>query len=453
MTPMDPAKPKSNQRTHPHWGIRFGLLKCGTTLIGLVACQSCKDRLSNSQLASKPIAFSSSNPKDDSQSAGSQDPAIPPEQSNPRNRTKEPLAKFINQDRGNETPTADFRQVAEQLKPSVVSVISTLTPSSHQSKKNHVRRGIGSGLIVSSDGLVLTNDHVIASANRVDVELWNLERVQAKVLVADPLVDLALLHIEPTPTTLSPIQWREAPADVGMWVISVGHPFGLGFTITAGIISGTGRDFRDLQNPDGLASRGYWSFLQTDASINLGNSGGPLVDLHGRVVGVTTAVRQDGQGIAFAIPAPMATRFMQEVQQYGRLRHPWLGIHVDEVGPGVYSRRFSCVRVTKVAPKGPAAKAGLRPKDLILAVDNRPLARASQLAYYSQLAGVGSHLDLTIRRQVDPLSSEVDQYPEQNSDLNSKNNAQTALARSSDSHLSLRNEEEIRLSIVIGSDK
>ena len=195
----------------------------------------------------------------------------------------------------------------------------------------------------------------------------------------------------------------EADPVPGEWVMAVGQPFGLGHTVTVGVISGLHRDHADLGRPEGLRADGIWSFIQTDASINIGNSGGPLVDAEGAVVGVTTAVRSDGQGVAFATPAPMVRRFLEEAWTHGRVRKARLGIKADNSfvsadTDSALAGRGAVVRVTEVDETGPAAKAGLVEGDLILSIGGRPVERVSDVAYLTQLLGVGSRVQLTIKR-------------------------------------------------------
>ena len=166
----------------------------------------------------------------------------------------------------------------------------------------------------------------------MDVELANHDRVGATVVFADPLVDLALLRLDAPVEGLVALPLRTRTARPGEWVMAVGQPYALGNTVTVGVIGGLGRDYTDLGRPPGLRADGLWSFIQTDASINIGNSGGPLVDLDGAVVGITTAVRRDGQGLAFAIPAAMAQHFLSEVRTHERVRHARLGIRADNGG-------------------------------------------------------------------------------------------------------------------------
>ncbi len=295
----------------------------------------------------------------------------------------------------------DFARVAERLSPSVVTVISTV-PGKSTERQGKTRRGVGSGLLVSARGQVLTNEHVVVEASRVQVELSSRDRLDARVVHADPLLDLALLELDGVTTELPPVEFSDRDPTPGEWVMAVGQPFGLGHTVTVGVISGLGRDHADLGRPPGLRPDGVWSFIQTDASINIGNSGGPLVDADGKVVGITTAVRSDGQGLAFAIPAPMARRFLEEVWTYGRVRHARLGIKADNATEGELPGRGSVVRITEVDEAGPAAKAELAVGDFILAINDQPVSRVSDVAYLTQLYGVGSRLTMTVKRGTAP---------------------------------------------------
>lgn len=291
----------------------------------------------------------------------------------------------------------DFAQVAQQLSPSVVTVISTVGSRGPQGQRRTVH-GVGSGMLVSARGQILTNEHVVAGSSRVQVELSTRARLDARIIYADPLLDLALLELDGLEGELRPVQFSERDPTPGEWVMAVGQPFGLGNTVTVGVISGLGRDHADLGRPPGLDSQGIWSFIQTDASINVGNSGGPLVDPDGTVVGIATAVRADGQGLAFAIPAPMARHFLQEVWIHGRVRHARLGMTVDDATEGELPGRGSVVLVKQVDPGGPAAEGGLQPGDFILGVGGDPVSRVSDVAYLVQLAGVGSQVSFSYKR-------------------------------------------------------
>jgi S1-C subfamily serine protease len=290
----------------------------------------------------------------------------------------------------------DFARVARQLSPSVVTVVATVQARTSGSRR--AVHGVGSGMLVSARGQVLTNEHVIAGSSRVEVELSTRARLPAHVVYADPLLDLALLEIDGLPGELTPVEFSGREPTPGEWVMAVGQPFGLGNTVTVGVISGLGRDHADLGRPPGLRPDGIWSFIQTDASINVGNSGGPLVDPDGKVVGIATAVRADGQGLAFAIPAPMARHFLEEVWIHGRVRHARLGMTVDDAVEGELPGRGTVVLVKQVEPGGPAAEGGLQPGDFILKVGGQPVVRVSDVAYIVQLAGVGSKVAFEYKR-------------------------------------------------------
>ncbi len=295
----------------------------------------------------------------------------------------------------------DFAQVAAKLSPSVVTVIATVKDR-NDDRRNKVVRGLGSGMIVTAQGQVLTNEHVIASATRIDVELSNGERIPARVLVAEPRLDLALLELEGDRRELEPVVFSERSPRPGEWVMAVGQPFGLGHTVTVGVISGLRRDHVDLGRPEGLRPDGIWSFIQTDASINIGNSGGPLVDADGRVVGITTAVRSDGQGLAFAVPAEMVRHFLAEAWTQGRVRLARLGIKAEDASAPEITGRGSAVRITQIDAGGPASKAGVLAGDFILAINDEPVHRVSDVAYLTQLHGVGARLTLSIKRNDEP---------------------------------------------------
>lgn len=292
----------------------------------------------------------------------------------------------------------DFAELAARLSPTVVSVVSALKP---EGKGGRPRRGVGSGMVVRADGQVLTNHHVIAEAVSFAIEYADGVRVAARLVYGDPRLDLALLAPEIVETNRTAATLSDRRPRPGEWVMAIGHPFGLGDTVTVGVISGLGRDHDDLGHPDGLDPEGVWSFIQTDASINLGNSGGPLVDLGGEVLGLTTAVRSDGQGVAFAVPAPMARKFLAEVWTHGRFRHARLGVDVGEL------EDRPAVRVLKVAPEGPGAAGGLRPGDLILAANDAPVRRVSDLAFLGRVSGVGAPLALQVQRGATRLAVQL----------------------------------------------
>lgn len=330
-------------------------------------------------------------------------PVAQPAQATPN---AEPAATPVSATAGPEAPRTpvgrtvvvpDFAKVVEAVGPSVVSVVSTVPGPGGEPM-----RGIGSGVIVSASGQILTNEHVIAGASRLEIELPDGGWHRAKLLAGDPLLDLALLQLDPPTENLPPAALHNANPRPGQWVMAMGHPYGLGNTVTVGVVSGLGRDHADLGRPPGLRPDGIWSFIQTDASINIGNSGGPLVDAEGRVLGISTAVRNDAQGVAFAVPAPMVRRFLDEIWTHGRVRHPRLGIRAENTEPGANGPGVTAVRVTQVEAGGPGALGGLQVGDIIISMDGGRVRRVSDVAYLTQLAGVGAKLDLAVRRGKEP---------------------------------------------------
>lgn len=223
------------------------------------------------------------------------------------------------------------------------------------------RKGLGSGFIFSADGYIVTNNHVVERATDINVNLQNGDSYKAQVIGTDPKSDLALLKIEPE-TKLPAVRFGNSDKlQIGDWVLAIGNPFGLGHTVTAGIISAKGRSL-------GLGS--YDNFLQTDAAINPGNSGGPLFNFEGEVIGVNTAIIAGGQGIGFAIPVNMAKNVVAQLRNSGKVVRGWIGVYVQQVTPELAEslglNGDGGALVADVAPEGPAAKAGLKRGDVII---------------------------------------------------------------------------------------
>lgn len=295
----------------------------------------------------------------------------------------------------NSSRLPDFQRMSTKLRPSVVSVITTGT------KDNQERWGMASGVVVGPDKYVLTNAHALQGATQIFVQHAKRPHLEAQLLAIEPRTDLALLKLKnATPeqrAQLVPITWSNSPPEAGQWAICMGHPYGLGHTVTVGVVSGGGRDFDDMGRPAGLDAKGWWSMLQIDAAINVGNSGGPVVDQQGQVIGIATAIRKDGQGLAFAIPSSMAQHFIQEVLRYGTMRVARLGATVEETGPQDVPGRLKSLKVISVAPQGPAQRAGLRNGDIVLSAGKRELHRLSGLSFEVQRRGVGARLSLKVR--------------------------------------------------------
>ena len=270
------------------------------------------------------------------------------------------------------------------------------------------QRGIGSGVIVSEDGIILTNYHVVGDADRVEVKLAGRDdTVEARVIGTDEQTDLAVLKIDVT--GLIPAELGDSGAlEVGDWVVAIGSPLGFEQTVTAGIVSAKGRA---LSSDPGA----YQDFIQTDAAINQGNSGGPLVDLQGRVVGINTAIAtQTGgwSGISFAIPIDMAESVMEKIISEGRVTRGWLGVRIqdlDENMAGSFGfEGTGGVLINDVDAGGPAAKAGLREGDIVLSLDAKPTRNIDELRDAVANLAPGSIAILEIYRDGAPRSLEVE---------------------------------------------
>ncbi len=260
-------------------------------------------------------------------------------------------------------------------------------------------QNLGSGVVVDAEkGYILTNHHVIANAERITVTLRDGRRLEARLVGADAETDLAVLQVKAEGLTAIPFGDSDR-LRVGDFVVAIGNPFGLGQTVTSGIVSALGRS--------GLGIEGYEDFIQTDASINPGNSGGALVNLRGELVGINTAILSPGGqpgniGIGFAIPINMARAVMAQLVEYGEVRRGRLGVHVQDLTPELarafgIGRRHGAV-ITQVLPGSPAAKAGLRPGDVVIEAEGRPVRRAADLRNTIGLLRAGTKVRLTVLR-------------------------------------------------------
>ena len=235
-------------------------------------------------------------------------------------------------------------------------------------------KGLGSGFIMSSDGYIITNNHVVRKAEEIEVILEGGKKYTAKIVGTDPVTDLALLKIDPEGSLPAVEIGDSSTLEIGDWVFAIGNPFGLGHTVTAGIVSAKGR---------ALGIGRYDNFIQTDAAINPGNSGGPLFDYEGRVVGVNTAVMARGQGLGFAIPVNMAKFVIEHLKVHGRVIRGWLGIMIQDITPEISEalgiNRDKGGLVSEVKEGSPAGKAGLRRGDVIVSVEGEKIPDAATL--------------------------------------------------------------------------
>lgn len=236
------------------------------------------------------------------------------------------------------------------------------------------QRALGSGIIISKDGYIVTNNHVIAGAQKIKVILSDGRTFKGRVVGADRKTDLALVRINAN--NLPALQFGDSDKiRPGDWVIAVGNPFGLEHTVTQGIISATGR---------AIGSGPYENFIQTDAPINPGNRGGPLVNMLGEVIGINTAIIKSGQGIGFAIPSNTAQRIVSQLKAKGKVTRGWIGVEVQSVTSGL-ARQFRLKEakgalVASVVHGGPADKAGVKRGDVIVSFDGKQISKVDDLA-------------------------------------------------------------------------
>jgi S1-C subfamily serine protease len=291
-----------------------------------------------------------------------------------------------------------LRSLSDEL----ASVVERAGPSVlHVRAMRERRPGVsgGSGVLVSPDGFALTNSHVVHGATAVEADTPEGRTLVADVVGDDPATDLAVLRL-PSDAPLACSTLGDSNAlRVGDVVLAVGSPYGLSFTVTAGIVSALGRTIRSQ-----AAGRMIEGVIQTDAPLNPGNSGGPLLDVEGRVVGVNTALLDGAQGLCFAVPSDTASFVLSEILRHGRVRRAWLGIGAeDAVLPAPVARREGLraprgVLVRHVEPGGPAGVAGLRPGDVLVRFDGRDVTNVADLHRVLDAGAIDRDLPLDVLR-------------------------------------------------------
>jgi serine protease DegQ len=319
-------------------------------------------------------------------------------------------------------PRESFAPAAQKVIPSVVNVFTqqkVRTPS-HPALEDPIFRyffgdrldprprevsNLGSGVIVSPNGYILTNQHVVEAADEIQIALADGQTLPAKVVGADPETDLAVLKIEAS--NLPAIVFADADSlKVGDWVLAVGNPFGVGQTVTAGIVSALGRTHLGINT--------FENFIQTDAAINPGNSGGALVDATGNLVGVNSAIysRTGGsQGIGFAIPVSIARQVMEQIIKSGSVTRGWVGVEVQDMTPEL-AESFSLkttegALIAGVLKGGPADTGGIRPGDILLAVNGKKVSDSASLLNLIAELQPGEAAQLTVARKQQSLDMKI----------------------------------------------
>jgi serine protease Do len=269
------------------------------------------------------------------------------------------------------------------------------------------RLGSGSGFIISADGYILTNDHVVENATRVTVTLTDRRQFEATVVGRDPNTDVAVLKVEAAGLPTVRIGNSDA-MEVGDWVLALGYPLSLGETVTAGIVSAKGKNLGIMrQNESAVAPLEH--FIQTDAAINPGNSGGPLVNLRGEAVGINSAIASPTgsySGYGFAVPIALAKRVADDLIRYGAVRRPRLAVEIRDVEPAdveVFGLRSADGSVVAVVQEGPAKSAGVRMGDVVVAVDGRPIRDTGDLMERIALRQPGDRVALDVIRYGETL--------------------------------------------------
>ncbi|MFC1690179.1 S1C family serine protease [Pseudomonadota bacterium] len=300
---------------------------------------------------------------------------------------------------GNSTPAeaqtltapVSYADAVNRTAPAVVSLQTrTIQPQIVGSKALfRMQVDDGSGVLMSEDGYILTNHHVIGNAQKARVALWDGRVELATVVGTDLETDLAVLKIGPKdlPTAPIPEDFTVRPGDI---VLAIGNALGLSHTVTMGIVSATGRN--------DLRASLYEDYIQTDAAINVGNSGGALINTKGELIGISTRNTSDGQNIGFAIPIGLALNVMNQIIDYGSVRRGWLGALYSDIRPTVRSELNLGIGVARVIEDGPAWNAGIRQGDIILALDGEPVMDAGQFLLAISQRAPGDQVELDVSR-------------------------------------------------------
>ena len=291
-----------------------------------------------------------------------------------------------------------FADLVEELLPSVVNISTQMKAASDSEKteiedvspefkryfgKDDQQEALGSGFIIDETGYILTNNHVINDADSINVTLWNNTQAQARVIGKDDKTDIALIKIE-TAQKLIPIKFGDSDkVRVGDWILAIGNPFGLGGSVTAGIVSAKSRDIESGQ---------YDNFIQTDASINQGSSGGPMFNMSGEVIGINSAIFSSNgasMGIGFAIPSNLAQWVAEQLKQNGKIIRGWLGLKIQPLEEEI-SGLSGGVLVSDISVGGPAEKSGIKAGDIIYSYNDRAVQNTKEFSRRVAESKIGS---------------------------------------------------------------
>ena len=327
-----------------------------------------------------------------------------------------------------------FSDLAEKLRPAVVNISTTETvhhpgvpsmphpgpgnpndpfeeffrrffqgPGGGMPPREFQRKSLGSGFIVSREGYIITNNHVVENADKVTVRLNNEHEFEAKVIGRDPKTDLALVKIDAHEKLFAVPLGDSDALKVGEWVMAIGNPFGLSHTVTTGIVSAKGRV---------IGAGPYDNFIQTDASINPGNSGGPLFNIRGEVVGINTAIIAGGTGIGFAVPVNMAKEVMPQLKEHGKVTRGWIGVYIQEITDDLQEsldlKDGNGALVADVVDGSPADKAGVKRSDVIVAFDGKPIKKMEELPRAVAATPVGKKVELEVIRDGKKKTLEIE---------------------------------------------
>ncbi len=302
-----------------------------------------------------------------------------------------------------------FVAVAERVSPSVVQIDVTAREEPDPLMKlfgrggdSPIARGTGSGVVFTAEGAILTNNHVIENALGINVRLRDGRFLPARLVGRDPGTDLAVIKVDAA--GLAPARFADSESSrVGEWVVAIGSPFGLGYTVTTGVLSAKGRG--------GLGMNAIEDYLQTDASINPGNSGGPLCDLDGRVMGINTMIIGKGSGIGFAVPSNLARRVAEQLLRSGKVERAWLGVGIQDLTPELAGALKldprAGVLVNSVSPGGPAARANVKPGDVIAQVAGKPVRDGHELVREVIGHDVGKTIGIEVIRDGKRYASQI----------------------------------------------